>query len=148
MDVNRNAPVRALAETQIDAPVGLVWQVLCDIRAWPSWNPAVSTVSMYGEFETGTEFQWRADGVTMISRLQEIETNRRLLWTGRIPGLRATHVWEFEEREGLTHVRSEECAEGLLARLLSRVLSRMLSAALERALQSLKQVCEQQAAGR
>jgi len=142
MEVNRSAPVLAMAEIMIDAPVPQVWQVLCDIREWPSWNPAVSAVSVYGEYAPGTEFQWKADGVTMISELQEVAPNRRMVWTGRIPGMHATHVWEFAEREGQTYVKSEESAEGLLARLLSCVFSRMLNTALEKALHSLKQECE------
>jgi len=136
----------ATAEILIDAPVSLVWQVLCNIREWPSWNPAVSVVSVYGEYEPGTEFQWKADGVTMISQLQEMVPNRRLVWTGRIPGMRAIHAWEFAEREGGTFVKSEESADGLMSRLLSRLIARMLTNALEKALQSLRQECERQAA--
>lgn len=144
MEINRKAPVVAKAEALIDAPVSLVWQVICDIREWPSWNPAVSSASVYGDYVPGTEFQWTADGVTMISVLQEMSPNKRLLWTGRVPGVRATHAWEFEEREGGTYVKSEESAEGLFARLLSSLFSRMLNNALEKALQSLKQECERQ----
>lgn len=143
MDINHKAPVVVSGETEINAPTSLVWQVLGDIRGWPSWNPAVSTVSMYGEFEPGAEFQWKADGVTIISCLQDIEPLQRLLWTGRTPGIRAIHVWEFEERNGLTRVRSEESFEGLLVRLLSRFFYRMLNTAMDNALQCLKLECEQ-----
>lgn len=142
MEVNRKAPVLATVEILIDAPVERVWEVLTDIREWPSWNAAVSAVSMYGEFEPGTEFHWKADGVTIISQLQEIEPHRRLLWTGRMPGIRATHLWWFEQRGGQTYVRNEECFMGLLPRLLSWPFNRMLAASLERGLQSLKQECE------
>lgn len=142
MDINHKAPVIVAGEIEISASVSLVWQVLSDLRDWPSWNPAVSTVSLYGEFEPGTEFQWKADGVTIISCLQDIEPFRRLLWTGKVPGIRAVHVWQFEERNGKTHVRSEESFDGLLVRLLSRLFDRMLETAMDKTLQSFKLECE------
>jgi len=144
MDINPKAPVLVAREIEIEAPASLVWHVLSDIREWPSWNPAVSTVSMYGEFEPGTEFQWKADGVTIISCLQEITPQRSLLWTGRIPGIRATHAWSLEELDGKTHVRSEESYEGLIVRLFSRYFHRMLETSLDNALQSMKLECEKQ----
>jgi hypothetical protein len=142
MEVNQSAPVLASAEAEIEAPAARVWAVLSDIRNWPSWNPEVSAVSMYGEFVPGTDFRWKASGVTIISELQEIEPKRRLLWTGRSPGIRATHLWLLEEQAGNTRVRTEECFEGLMARLLKGPLNRMLAATLEQGLQSLKQECE------
>jgi len=144
MDINPRAPVIVAREIEIGAPSSLVWQVLGDIREWPSWNPAVSTVSMYGEFESGTDFQWKADGVTIISRLQDIIPQRRLLWTGRIPGIRATHLWLLDDQGGKTHVRSEEGYEGIIVRLFSRYFKRMLETSLDKALQSLKLECEKQ----
>jgi hypothetical protein len=142
MEINRKAPVLATAEIGIDAPAALVWEVLSDIREWPSWNRSVSKVSMLGEFEPGTEFHWKIDGVTIVSTLQEIEPHRRLLWTGRLPFIRATHLWLFEERDGRTQVKNEESFEGLLAHLFSGPFTRMLAVSLQKGLQSLKQECE------
>lgn len=142
MEINQKAPVLAKAEIRIDAPVDKVWAVLTDLRNWPSWNPEVSEVSMYGEFEPGTDFRWKASGVTILSLLQEIERHRRILWTGKSPGLRATHLWRFEEFEGKTLVRTEECLEGLLARLLAGPLNRMIAESLDKGLISLKRECE------
>lgn len=116
----------------------VVWGVLSDIRDWPAWNTSVSSVSMYGEFAPQTEFNWKADGVTVVSTLQEIEAPRRLLWTGRMPGIRATHLWLLDEVEGKTRVRTEETFEGLMARLLKGPLHKMLRTSLEKGLQCLK----------
>lgn len=142
MEINQKAPVRASAEVIIDAPVAVVWEVLSDIRNWPTWNHAVSTVSMFGDFEPLTDFHWKADGVTIISTLQEIEPQQRLLWTGRTPGIRATHLWQFDEQDGQTRVRTEETFEGLMARFLKGPLSKMLSSSLEQGVQSLKKESE------
>jgi hypothetical protein len=142
VDINDKAPVQASAEIVVDAPVGIVWDVLSDIRNWSEWNPSVSTVSMYGEFAPQTEFHWKADGVMLKSQLQEIEPQQRLVWTGRSPGVRAIHVWEFEEQGERTRVVTRECFEGLLSRLMSGPLTRMLTTSLDKGLQSLKDESE------
>lgn len=142
MEINRKAPVIASVETVIDAPVERVWEVLTAIRDWPSWNPAVTSVSMLGEFVPGTDFHWKADGVMIISTLQEIDLHQRIVWTGRIPFIRAIHVWTFEERDGKTLVHNDESFQGWLAWLLSGPFTRMLAASLEKGLQSLKRACE------
>jgi uncharacterized protein YndB with AHSA1/START domain len=146
VDVNTKAPVLASAEVVIDAPVAVVWEVLSDIRNWADWNPSVSRVSMYGELEPGTDFHWKADGVSIVSELQSVEPGKRLIWTGRSPGIRALHVWEFETQQSKTRVKTRESFEGLLARLLSRPLSRMLKNSLTDGLHHLKQECERRSA--
>lgn len=142
MEINQKAPVFAAAETLIDAPLTCVWSVLTDLHNWPSWNPDVSKVSVYGDFEPGTDFRWTAAGVTIHSRLQEVEPQSRIHWTGKSPGIRATHLWLFEVREGKTYVHTEECFEGLLARLLAGPLNRMVAASLEKGLECLRRECE------
>lgn len=146
MEVNTKAPVLATAEVMIEAPAALVWEVLSDIRNWPDWNPSVSRVSMYGELKPGTDFHWKADGVSIVSALQSVEPNKRLAWTGRSPGIRAIHVWEFEAQQDATRVRTRESFEGLMARLLSGPLSRMLNNSLTDGLRHLKQECERRVA--
>ena len=145
MDINQKAPVLANAEIIVDAPVHVVWDVLSDIRNWMEWNPSVSMVSMYGEFEPLTEFHWKADGVTIVSTLREIEPRKRLLWTGRTPGIRATHLWLLEEMDERTRVKTEETFEGFLARLLKGPLSNTLTTSLEKGLHYLKLESEQRA---
>ena len=145
MEVNRNAPVFAETEIVIDAPQELVWQVLTDLQGWPQWYTEVSEVSVYGDFAPGTEFRWKASGVTILSQLEIIEPHSRLLWTGRSPGVRATHLWKFHEQGAKTLVHTEECFEGLLPRLLKGPLKRMLADSLESGTQSLKAACEKSA---
>lgn len=145
MEINNKAPVRASAEIVIDAPEGMVWEVLSDIRNWPEWNPSVSRANMYGELEPGTDFHWKADGVSVVSVLQVIEPGKRLGWTGRSPGIRAAHLWEFEQSEGQTRVRTCETFEGLLARFFSGPLTRLLNTTLSHSLAALKQECERRA---
>ncbi len=78
----------------------------------------------------------------IVSTLQKIEPRRRLLWTGRIPLVRATHLWRLDDEGETTRVHTEERFEGLLAQLLAGPLRRMLDSSLERWLHCLKRECE------
>lgn len=142
MDINRKAPVVAVAELDIDAPRERVWEVLADIRGWPDWNPSVTRVILLDEFAPQSEFHWRFDGVGIVSVLQEVDAPKRLLWSGRSPGIRAIRLWSLEEREGGTRVKTEESFSGFLAWLLSRPLGRLLQQGLNKWLLYLKEECE------
>jgi hypothetical protein len=39
------------SEIEVTAAPALVWAVLTEIDRWPSWNPAVESVSFEGGFE-------------------------------------------------------------------------------------------------
>ncbi|MGM0595113.1 MAG: SRPBCC family protein, partial [Pseudomonadota bacterium] len=138
-DPKRSAPVYVEFSRDIDAPPSLVWELLSDIRGWPQWNAAVSDVMVLGELEPGTEFRWKSDRVLIVSTLQEVVPTERLLWTGRSPGVRATHLWRIESRGEGTRLYTAECFEGLLSRLLARPMTRMLGETLEQTLQRLQQ---------
>ena len=141
MDVNRNAPALAEAETCINAPVELVWQVHAAIESWPTWNRKVESVRMEGPLQPGTRFRWKS-GAKIVSILQEVTPNARICWTGSTFGVRAVHVWEFSGQNGTTHVRTEESFDGWLAKLFPGLMRKMLRETLEEAVVSLKTECE------
>lgn len=60
MDINRDAPVQAVAEAQVKAPLDVVWGVQSDLSRWPEWNPDVKAVRMLGPLSPGTVFKWKA----------------------------------------------------------------------------------------
>lgn len=142
LDINHKAPAIAAAEAHILAPLDVVWSVQTKIDEWSRWNPDVSQVDLRGPLRTGTEFHWKAGGVPISSVLQEVEPKRRITWTGRTLGIRAIHVWTFQETDRGVLVRTEESFDGLLARLLVGPVRRMLSSSLEKGLQALKAECE------
>lgn len=39
MDINREAPVIAVADVDVSAAPESVWQLLADVERWPTWNP-------------------------------------------------------------------------------------------------------------
>jgi uncharacterized protein YndB with AHSA1/START domain len=142
MDVNRKAPVIASAEGLIRAPRDLVWLVLTNIGEWNRWNPDVDAASIGGPIQLGTEFRWKSGKASIVSKIEEVEPQRRIVWTGRTFGIRAIHVWTFTEREGGVWVRTEESFEGLVALLFGGAMRRALGTALRNGLTALKRECE------
>jgi hypothetical protein len=142
MDINRKAPAIGTAEALVRAPLDVVWAVQTNFTEWSRWNPDVEYVDMEGPLAPGTEFRWKAGGAAITSKLREVEPKRRIVWTGKILGIRAIHVWTFEEQADGVLVRTEESFEGVLARLFAKSMRRMLAAALTRGLDALKTECE------
>ncbi len=147
MDINRKAPAIASAEALIRAPLDVVWSVQTNFTEWSRWNPDVAYVDMEGPLAPGTEFRWKSGGAAITSELKEVEFKRRIVWTGKILGIRAIHVWMFEEQADGVLVRTEESFDGLLVRLFARSMRRMLDSALSNGLDALKSECERSQRG-
>lgn len=145
MDINPSAPATASAEAFIHAPADLVWSILTGFAGWPRWNPAVTRVQIDGPPKPGTTFRWAAGGAPIVSTIQEVVPEQRLVWTGRMLSIRAVHVWTFEPESDGVRVRTAESFEGLLVRLLASPMQRMLAASLEQGLAALKAEAERQA---
>ncbi|MEJ2574697.1 MAG: SRPBCC family protein [Gammaproteobacteria bacterium] len=142
MDINPKAPAIASTEAFIQASLDVVWSVQTNLTEWSRWNPDVEYVDMEGALAPGTEFRWKAGGAAITSKLQEVEPKRRIVWTGKILGIRAVHVWMFEERADGILVRTEESFDGLLARLFAKSMRRTLALSLAKGLDALKLECE------
>jgi uncharacterized protein YndB with AHSA1/START domain len=142
MDINRKAPAVASSEGLIRAPLALVWSVHTNIAEWSRWNPDVQSVSIDSPIQPGTEFHWKSGSVSIVSKIQDVDPERRIVWTGRTFGLRAIHVWTFSEREDGVWVRTEESFEGFLALLFGGAMRRSLGSALQKGVLALKMECE------
>jgi len=140
--VNDDAPVVSHADGEIDAPVEDVWRILTAIEQWPTWNPDVRSASINGPVAEGATFRWKAGPGTITSAVTHVERPRLIAWTGRTLGISAVHVWRLEERDGLTHVRTEESYEGLVARILRRPLQKTLDTALTGGVRHLRAAAE------
>jgi hypothetical protein len=142
MEINRQAPACAAAQTYIEAPVALVWSIQTDLEGWPDWNPDVGSMDLRGPISPGTEFRWKAGGLPIVSKFEEVDRPQRIVWTGRTLGIRAIHVWRFEERASGVAVQTEESFDGPVARLFARTMRRTLATSLEKWLAALKAECE------
>ena len=142
MEINQNAPVKARAEQLIEAPADEVWALLTEISAWSRWNPGVNRVRVHGPIEPSTQFDWRSGRIPISSRIEVVEPESRIVWTGRSLGMDAIHVWEFEARGGKTFVRTEESMEGALARWFSGRMQSTLETSLRESLRLLASECK------
>ena len=147
MEVDRDAPAVARAETEIAADPETVWEILTGFEAWPSWNPDVSSVAHDGDVAEGTVFRWKAGRATITSTLRQVERPRMVAWTGKTTGIDAVHVWRLEPHDGGTLVRTEESWQGLLVRVLSGPMRKSLQKAVDGGLQHLKAEAERRAQG-
>jgi uncharacterized membrane protein len=137
-EINEWAPVVGSCEIEIAAAPEVVWDVLTAIDRWPSWNPAVESVSVEGKIDEGSKFKWKAGPGTIRSTIKDVEKPWRIAWTGTSLGIKAIHVHTFEPRDGGTFVRTEESYDGIVARLFHGRLQKTLDSALEDELQHLK----------
>lgn len=147
MEVNEQAPVHGSHEIEVHADPETVWEVIAGIDAWPTWNPAVQSVEIKGPLAEGTTFRWKAGPGTIVSTLRQVERPHVIGWTGRTFGIRASHVYRLEPRDGRTVVRTEESWEGLPTRLMRASLQRQLDEALRSGLERLKEEAERRSAG-
>jgi hypothetical protein len=141
-EINQHAPVVGSSEIEIATAPEIAWDVLTAIGRWPSWNPAVTSVSFEGDIAPGSAFRWKAGPGTITSTIQVVEPLRRIAWTGTSFGVKAIHVHTFEPRDGGTLVTSEESYDGVVARLFHGRLQKVLDGALESGLQHLKAEAE------
>ncbi len=142
IEIDQNAPAVGTAEAVVKAPIETVWSVLVDLPRWPIWNQSVSRMDLRGDVSVGTTFVWVAGGAKITSRIEELDAPRRIVWSGGSTGIRAIHVWEFEDVQGSTHVHTRESFDGLMVKLFRGKMRTMLSNALSQGVQALKAEAE------
>ena len=139
-------PVTSKQAIEIAAPPEVVWEVLTTFDQWPKWNPDVKSMSFDGTLAPGSEFRWKAGPGTIVSTLERVEPPRAATWRGRTMSIKALHEWRLEPRDGGTHVETEECFSGMLARLFRGSLQKNLDKTLSDGLEHLKREAERRAA--
>lgn len=113
---------------QIAAAPQVVWDLLVDAPAYPSWNPAV--VSLGGRIAEGEKIRMTsviAPTRTFPLQVSDVEPGRRMRWTGGLPlGLyRGVRTFTLEPRDGGTEFTMEEVMSGPLSPLMNRVVPDM-----------------------
>lgn len=141
-EVNEHAPVVGRYEIEIAAAPEVAWDVLTAIDRWPTWNPAVKSVSVDNGIDEGSTFRWKAGPGTIRSTIQDFEKPWRIAWTGTSLGIKAIHVHTLEPLGDKTLVKTEESYDGAVARIFRGRLQKTLDTALRRELQHLKAEAE------
>ena len=148
MAIDQRAPVIAVSELEVAAEPETVWDLLVAIERWPIWNPDVTSVSVDGAVAEGTTFRWKAGPGTITSTFTRVDPSRVLAWTGKTFGIKASHVYRLEPRNGATLVRTEESWDGLPVRLFRGRMQKRLQSALDAGLQHLQAEAEQKSTSR
>ena len=141
--INPEAPAKASASAEVNAPAETVWSVLTDIPRWPDWNPDVKSASLAGSLAEGAEFRWKAGPGSIVSRIERIKLYEEIGWTGRTTGIRAAHVWRIRDTgAGSTAVETEESWDGAMVAVLRWPARRLLRNSLSNGLAHLKAEAE------
>lgn len=131
MQIDRSAPLMSRKEVFLPVSPETFWQLHTDINHWADWRSDVSSATLEGLLKPGSVFIWKTPGVTITSTLQEVETNRRISWTGTGLGTKAVHVWILEARDDGTLVVTEESMSGWLPRAMKLFMPGFLDKSLD-----------------
>lgn len=117
--INPDASIRDSQSIIINTPISRVWELMSDIQKWSEWNQDIKSVKI-DRVEVGADFSWNIDGTTINSTIRQIIPNELISWTGSAMGIKAIHVWRFEEAEGnQTIVTTEESMQGFFTLFFS-----------------------------
>lgn len=141
-EINPQAPVIERKEIEIKAPAVSVWKVLTDIERWPDWQENVKSAKLKRAVAEGTNFVWKAGGLTFHSQLHTVEPYQAFGWTGKIMGASAVHNWTLTDKGKTTLVKVEESLEGFFPSLMKKSFQKNLTAGMEKSLQELKLTSE------
>jgi uncharacterized protein YndB with AHSA1/START domain len=144
MDIDENAPVITRDEIFIDAPLSTVWGLHTDISSWSEWLPDIDSSTIQGPLAVGTVFRWQTYGLSIESTIQEIDSPRRIVWSGPAQGITGIHVWTMTPSEDGVLVHTEESWDGDPVRAQPEEMQRALNGSLRAWLQSLKHKAETQ----
>ncbi|MGB3183969.1 MAG: SRPBCC family protein [Cyclobacteriaceae bacterium] len=124
MNIEANAGAKAFARTEIyiDAPPENVYRILSDINRWPEWQKSVSSAKVSAKPEEGTEFRWKANGMTVKSRLHTTVPARAFGWTGKVWWYRAVRNWFITPEGKGTRLIVAESMSGMGAGLMQNML--------------------------
>ena len=115
--IDQKAPVKAVLDETIEAPVDKVWGLIANANDCPRWHWAISDSSMAGPIAAGTLFTWKMSGNEIHSKLVVVNAPLELVWTGKATGARAIHLWKLRGLpDGRTQVHVEESMDGALLR--------------------------------
>lgn len=142
LQINKDAPVISKAEILIDSEPEKVWRILTSINNWPDWQSEVSEAKLSGQPEEGTEFTWKAGGLSFSSKIHTSIPNKAFGWTGKTIGVSAIHNWFIEEKDGKTLLKVEESLQGILPFLFRSYFQSILDKGVLRNVEELKSASE------
>src|SRR3712207_5469019 len=89
--IDLGAPVIARHEIAIEAPLDIVWSLLVDVEAWPTWNPDIIRVVLERPIAAVSSFRWETAGISIRSTIYAMTERAMLLWGGPTVGVLGVH---------------------------------------------------------
>ena len=111
-EVDRAAPVVAVHEIQIEAPLETVWRLDTDVDSWPAWQTEITAAHIDGLLESGASFDWTSYGFSVTSTVYDLVERTRVLWGGTSGGITGIHEWLFAETPNGVRVTTSESFAG------------------------------------
>jgi hypothetical protein len=110
--VDRAAPVIAVHEIDIEAPLETVWHLHVDVNAWPTWQTEITAARIDGVLAPGVSFDWTSYGFSVTSTVYALAERARVLWGGTSGGITGVHEWLFSDTPEGVHVTTTESFAG------------------------------------
>jgi hypothetical protein len=140
--IDRDAPVIAHHEIDINAPLETVWRLQTDVNNWPAWQTDITSARLDGPFEPGNSFTWTSHGFTVTSTIYAAVGPARVLWGGTADGITGIHEWLFAQIPAGVHVTTQESFAGQPVEADTASMQAILDASLAAWLKNLKAAAE------
>jgi carbon monoxide dehydrogenase subunit G len=129
----------------INASPAEVWEVLADIRNWPTWAPTVTSVTTTAtDLVVGTAAELKQPKIpTAIWTVTSVKPERGFTWSSRSNGVVTTAEHELHPRDSGTEVVLRITHTGAMAFLARLFGGRMTRSYLKQEAEGLKTRVEQ-----
>jgi uncharacterized membrane protein len=141
-DVDRAAPVIAVHEIEIEAPLDTVWRLHADVNTWPTWQTDITDAHIDGALEPGVSFDWTSYGFSVTSTVSAVSEGTRVLWGGTSGGITGIHEWVFSDTPDGVQVTTTESFAGEPVEADAQGMQTLLDASLAAWLAHLKTAAE------
>jgi hypothetical protein len=132
------APVNAHAEIDVAAEERIVWAIIADVAAWPTWNPSLRQVSSVAELEAGARFRYISALGSVSGRLAQVDAPHEFAWRGRAWTMTLQQACRIGSQAEGSHVSVDASLNGVIARVFRRRLQAWLQADLDSLLRLLR----------
>ena len=136
----------AHAEIDVTAEERIVWAIIADIAAWPTWDPSMRHATLDADLESGAAFRYVSALGAIKCRLIRVEAPRELAWRGRLLATTMQQTFRIDPTPSGCRVSVDATLSGVLARILRRRLQARVQAELDSVVRLLRLEAEVRAA--
>jgi len=130
--------VSAHAEIDVAAEERILWAIIADVAAWPTWNPSLRQVSSVAELEAGARFRYISALGSISCRLAQVDAPYAFAWRGRAWTMTLQQVCRIWSQAEGSHVSVDASLSGVIARVFRRRLQTWLQDDLDSLLRLLR----------